>query len=163
MNSRISNGCMRSLSSLLSSRAVALGGFLQWIVTTTYVSSIPILLNTTSPLILIPKNRNEERYAMELKCGYDSKNFSHCIRLLTQGKEILQHGELRAHRHHIDRELLIDIKNGSYSYDEITEIADTLQKEIRASHKISSLPESIDTSATNNLYNEIIDRVYCLS
>jgi hypothetical protein len=105
-------------------------------------------------------HRNPKRYDLEKICGYDSKNISHCIRLLTQGVEILRDGHLKVHRHDIDREFLLDIKNGLFTFDEVMTMVDELRSSIPALAKASSLPEQLDLVNMDQLYWKITDRLH---
>ena len=106
------------------------------------------------------KHRNPKRYELEKRCGYDSKNISHCIRLLTQGVEILRDGYLNVHRHDIDREYLLDIKNGLFTFEEVMMMVDELRSSIPVLAKESSLPEQMDLGKMDQLYWEMMDRLH---
>ncbi|MNM83970.1 hypothetical protein D3C81_960420 [compost metagenome] len=61
--------------------------------------------------------------------GYDAKNMMHTIRLLQQAKEILYKSELQVQR--FNREELLRIKNGAYSYDELFVWSQKLFQEVQ--------------------------------
>lgn len=75
--------------------------------------------------------RNDDRYTTHLLHGknYDSKNMMHTIRLLKLVKELIETGKFNLYRTH-DREELLAIKNGKYTYDEVLKLAEELAKEI---------------------------------
>ena len=77
------------------------------------------------------KIRNEERYTTNMNHGknYDSKNMMHTIRLLKVVKELLETGQFNVYRSH-DREELLAIKNGKYSYEEVLQQAEHLVEDI---------------------------------
>jgi hypothetical protein len=62
-------------------------------------------------------NRNKDRAVLEAHYGYDTKHASHLIRLINEGKELLTKGIITFPRP--DAELLRDIRNGKYTYDEL--------------------------------------------
>ena len=64
------------------------------------------------------KNRNPKRAALEAKYGFDLKHGCQLCRLLRMGKEILETGKVQVKRIH-DREELMAIKNGSWTYDQL--------------------------------------------
>lgn len=76
------------------------------------------------------RERNESRYEETLKHGkgYDAKNTMHCIRLLMTAKELAETGKVRVDRS-ADREFLLGIKAGKYSYEEMMALSDKLVKE----------------------------------
>ena len=76
------------------------------------------------------RERNDSRYEETLKHGkgYDAKNTMHCIRLLMTAKELAETGKVRVDRS-ADREFLLGIKAGKYSYEEMMALSDKLVKE----------------------------------
>lgn len=77
------------------------------------------------------KMRNEDRFTINIDHGreYDSKNMMHTIRLLKVAKELLITGNLNVKRTE-DREELLAIKNGKYSYEEVMKIVNEIREEI---------------------------------
>ena len=65
------------------------------------------------------KSRNNKRAELEKKFGYDTKHASHLVRLLRMGKEIMGEGKVKVYRP--DREELLAIRRGAWSYDELAE------------------------------------------
>ena len=63
-----------------------------------------------------------------LKHGFDSKFGSHLVRLLIEGRNILQTGELKFPLDDID--MLLDIRNGKRELEQVLETAENLEKEI---------------------------------
>jgi hypothetical protein len=86
--------------------------------------------------------RNEERYATTLKHGqgYDSKNMMHCIRILMTALELATTGKMRVDRTD-DREFLLGIKGGMWTYDRAMEHVDGLIQKISEAYKSSPLPD----------------------
>jgi hypothetical protein len=96
------------------------------------------------------KERNEDRYQgnMEHGGGYDSKNMAHVIRLMHTGKDIALGLGVRVDRSH-EREYLLDIKAGKYTYEHLLERSYALMEEVMALSEASSLPDecSVDIDA----------------
>ncbi|MGB3105141.1 DNA polymerase beta superfamily protein [Sphingobacterium siyangense] len=84
--------------------------------------------------------RNEARFrgTMNHGQGYDAKNMMHTIRLLQQAKEILSKSELQVQR--FNREELLRIKNGAYSYDDLFVRSQKLFQEVQELCLHSLLP-----------------------
>jgi len=103
------------------------------------------------------KERNPERYRtnVEHNKGYDSKNMSHCLRLLNCATEIAQTGVFNVDRTNIDRDLLLSIKKGEYPYDMLIEMAEKKDKEMREAMENSKLPEKVDADAVNKILLDI--------
>ncbi len=68
------------------------------------------------------KNRNPDRSALEAKYGYDTKHGMHLVRLLRMGREILEGKGVIVYRP--DREELLEIRAGNWSYERLLEYAD---------------------------------------
>lgn len=86
------------------------------------------------------KNRNTKRSIMEMQSGYDRKFAMHTIRLLNTAEEALESGIIHVKRP--DAQFLLDIRNGNYTYEEIMEMYNTKQHNIReVLYKKSVLPK----------------------
>ena len=85
------------------------------------------------------KDRNESRYEETIKHGqgYDAKNTMHCIRLLMTAKDIAERGTVTVDRT-ADREYLLSIKQGKFTYDEMMERSDSLVAEVTEAFKDST-------------------------
>ena len=85
------------------------------------------------------KDRNESRYEETIKHGqgYDAKNTMHCIRLLMTAKDIAERGTVTVDRT-ADREYLLSIKQGKFTYDEMMGQSDKLVAEVSEAFKNSS-------------------------
>ena len=85
--------------------------------------------------------RNEERYANTINQGkgYDAKNVMHCIRLLMTAKDIATKHVLTVDRT-ADRDYLLSIKAGKYSYDEVVKLGNDLCNEVETLFEQSGLP-----------------------
>jgi predicted nucleotidyltransferase len=87
------------------------------------------------------KNRNPVRAVMEEKHGFDCKNALHLIRLSRMCKELLETGKMNVKRP--DAEELIYIRNGGWSYEQVMDYTQNMEKEINKLYlKSNILPES---------------------
>ena len=86
----------------------------------------------------VKKERNEVRYAETEKHGngYDAKNTMHCIRLLLTAKNIALTGKVKVDCSD-NRDYLLSIKKGTYSYEEMMGLSDSLVKEVEECFKNS--------------------------
>lgn len=100
----------------------------------------------------------EKRKSLVEKFGYDCKNAQHLIRLLRQGIEFLQTGELQVERP--DAAQLIQIKTGQWSIEKVKRLANDLFKEMEDAFAKSSLPESPDIEGIDKLCQEILFNYY---
>jgi predicted nucleotidyltransferase len=104
---------------------------------------------------------NPERQLSFAKLGYDAKNACYLIQLLKMGAETLLTGEIKVLRDDIeDRQQLLDIRRGQYTYKDVIALADRLKEEMEAAHKKSKLPEQVDNSRINKLLIEILEEKY---
>ncbi len=90
------------------------------------------------------QHRNEARYQNTLAHGknYDAKNMMHTIRLLDMAAEILESGVFQVRRP--NREELLRIRRGDYTYDELMEMATEKMECIEHLYMQSALPEAPD-------------------
>ena len=89
------------------------------------------------------------------------KHAMHLIRLLITGTEILSEQMINTYRTY-DKELLMDIRLGKYTYNEIFEMVDLYEnKFIEASHK-TTLPNEPDKDTVNNLLMNMYEAYYYL-
>lgn len=89
------------------------------------------------------KTRNPARAELEAKYGYDSKCALHLVRLMRMGKEILTTGKVIVKRP--DREELLSIRNGAWTYDQLLEFADKEEKLLNEAYLTCNiLPKSPD-------------------
>ena len=98
-------------------------------------------------------HRNKKKDSLHLL-----KHAMHLIRLLIMGAEILEGKGINTYREK-DRELLLDIRNGRYSYGEIFEMVDKYEKEFEYAKENSVLPDNPDYKRINELVMEINRRV----
>jgi uncharacterized protein len=103
------------------------------------------------------KHRNPRRAEMEAKVGYDCKFAMQAIRLLKTGVEILEQKTVIVDRREAgDAVELLAIKNGNYSYEEITTIANELYKNLDLAYANSTLPRGVDKEAVNQLCIDLV-------
>lgn len=94
-------------------------------------------------------HRNEKRFQdnMANSGGYDAKNMMHAIRPLIMAKELACNNGLNVSRERIDRDLLLSIKRGIFSYEELIDMAERLDSEVAAALPNCSLPDKVMTSS----------------
>lgn len=82
------------------------------------------------------------------------KHAMHLIRLLKMGTEILEGKGINTYRAN-DKEFLLDIRNGKYTYEEIFEIASKLEKDFEYAKENTCLPQQVDINKIDELTIEI--------
>ncbi|MBO6184162.1 MAG: nucleotidyltransferase domain-containing protein [Chryseobacterium sp.] len=105
--------------------------------------------------------RNEDRYNVNQNHGqnYDSKNMMHTIRLLQSCEKIFKTGTLQIKVE--NRDELLDIKAGNWSYEKVMNKAEVLIKSIEHHHSKSNLPDTPDLEKTTRILVEIRNSLYC--
>lgn len=96
------------------------------------------------------QNRNEQRYASNGNSNYDRKNMGHTVRLLHMGKELAENKGFNVVRTW-DREMILDIRNGKYTYEEIMEYVNKTYNEMMTAYETCTLPETVDKGKINEL------------
>lgn len=103
------------------------------------------------------KNRNPARAAMEEKFGYDGKHALHLIRLLRMCVEILGTGKVIVKR--LDREELLEIRSGIWSFDQLIEEAESLDARAEELYKTSNiLPKTPDFEFLDELGIGLVEK-----
>ncbi len=105
------------------------------------------------------ENRNEERYNNNLKQNYDTKNISHCIRLLSVAKEIAEGKGIILQRTY-DRQFLMDVKLGKVEYDDALSYAEKILNDLESLYNNSTLPEVSDFKYLDAKLIEIRKQLY---
>ena len=100
------------------------------------------------------EKRNPKRYSKAVEAGYNQKNMCHCIRLLTMAKEISEGKGFNLWRTD-DRDFLMGIKNGDYTYEYLIEYAEKLKEDVDKNLPNSTLPDEVDKDFVNDL------TIYC--
>ena len=103
------------------------------------------------------KHRNSKRAEMEAKSGYDLKHAMHLIRLLRMGVEILEGKGVNVDRTNIDREHLMDIRNGVFNFDQILEESNALNAKADELYKTCALPKLPNQEKIDKLLVAILD------
>ncbi|WBV60304.1 nucleotidyltransferase domain-containing protein [Chryseobacterium camelliae] len=104
--------------------------------------------------------RNEDRYNVNQNHGqnYDSKNMMHTIRLLQSCEQIFKTNSLNIRVE--NRDELLDIKAGNWSYENVMKKAENLIKSIEHYHSVSTLPDYPDLEKTSKILIEIRENLY---
>jgi predicted nucleotidyltransferase len=99
--------------------------------------------------------RNPKRAELEAKYGYDAKHAYHLVRLLRCCKEILQTGQVIVKRP--DREELLAIRNGAWTYEYLIEWAEKQDKELNELYKTSTIPKEPNRKKIDELLVNIVE------
>ncbi len=104
--------------------------------------------------------RNEERYQSTMAHGqqYDAKNMMHTIRLLSMAEEIARGSGVVVKR--ADREFLLGIRSGRYTYDELMGMADERMERIAAAYAVADLPDMPDMKEAEVLLVRLREAFY---
>jgi len=104
------------------------------------------------------QERNKERAKMEEKFGYDVKHASHLVRLMHEGEEVLVTGSITLPRP--EAELLRDVKNGKYKYNELIELVSGFDEKFERLYESSLLQYTPNYRKANGLYLSILEEYY---
>lgn len=96
------------------------------------------------------QKRNPARYESNLKSNYDVKNVAHCVRLLHMGLE-LAHGDGFNVVRTWDREMLLNIRNHKYEYEEIIDYVERTFAHMKELAEKCDLPKTVDKQKVNKL------------
>lgn len=99
--------------------------------------------------------RNPKRSELEKKWGYDTKHGMHLVRLLRMGKEILSGKGVLVRRP--DREELLAIRNGLWTYEELTDWAVKAEQDLEALYQISPLPRTPPVTRLDKLLVDVVE------
>lgn len=99
--------------------------------------------------------RNPVRAELEAKHGYDCKHAMHLVRLMRMCREILTDGVVVVKRP--DRDELLAIRNGAWSYDRLEEWAERQDAELTELAKSSKLPNAPDRGYLDRVCSEIVE------
>lgn len=100
------------------------------------------------------QNRNAKRAIMESQHGFDLKHAMHTVRLINTAEEALQTGIINVKRP--DADVLMDIRNGKWKYEEVMEYFDDKVKYIReVLYKQSVLPKKPDIKLATKVLIDI--------
>ena len=99
------------------------------------------------------EKRNPARYESNLKSNYDVKNVAHCVRLLHMGKELAEGKGFNVVRTW-DRDMILDIRNHKYEYEEIIDYVEKTFAEMKELADKCDLPKTVNKQRINNLILE---------
>ena len=100
--------------------------------------------------------RNPKRQQLEAKYGYDTKHGMHLVRLMRMAQEILSTHKVNVWRD--DRDELISIRNGAYSYEKLAEFAFCSDKKLIDCAAVSTLPDLPAVDEIENLCTDIVEK-----
>ncbi len=98
----------------------------------------------------------EKRKKLVEKFGFDPKNASHLLRLLTTCSGFCDTQEIEVYRSS-DSQLFKDVKQGKYKLHEVEKMAEDLFVEVRSKLEISKLPKEPDRELANKLLISITE------
>jgi predicted nucleotidyltransferase len=99
--------------------------------------------------------RNKNRASLEEKFGFDTKHAYHLIRLMRMCKEILEDGKVIVKRP--DAQDLLQIRNGLWTYDEVIQEAECLEKICESLYETSKLRKEPNRTKLNQFIVELMD------
>jgi predicted nucleotidyltransferase len=99
------------------------------------------------------QNRNPKRKSMEEKVGYDTKAGMHLLRLLLEGRELLETGYLEFPLTY--RNLLFEVRSGELSYEEFLDVARVAVERLDSVQSI--LPDKPNYNKIKDLYFELLE------
>lgn len=100
-------------------------------------------------------NRNPARSELERKWGYDTKHGMHLVRLLRMGTEILEGKGVQVFRP--DREELLAIRNGLWSYEQLLEWCGKMEANLDALYETSTLRKAPEVNRLEEMLVEIVE------
>lgn len=105
-------------------------------------------------------NRNDARYQRTLQHNqnYDAKNMMHTFRLLAMAKEIATEGRVRVRRP--DRDELLRIKEGIYTYEELISKAEEKIAGLDELYQKADLPENPNLEALEAALVNLRKKIY---
>lgn len=104
------------------------------------------------------KNRNPTRAALEEKFGYDTKHAYHLVRLTRMAEEAQTTGKIIVKRIH-DREELLDIRNGAWSFEKLMDFTEKATANAELLYKNSNvLPNLPDKNKLDKLLVELVEK-----
>lgn len=103
--------------------------------------------------------RNKDRSELETKYGYDCKHAYHLVRLMRMAKEVLEGKGVRVKRTD-DRQELLDIRNGRWSYDELMNWFDIEDATLDTLYEKSTIPFGVDQTKIDKLTMDLIQEFH---
>lgn len=88
---------------------------------------------------------------------YDAKNLSHCLRLNYSAINILKNGQPKVRFEGEERKILMSVKNGEWSYEQIMSLSEEQQEHMKELWEASDLPEKISDDIIYQMTYELMD------
>jgi predicted nucleotidyltransferase len=103
------------------------------------------------------ETRNKARATLEEKYGYDTKHAYHLVRLIRMCREVLTTGKVIVKRP--DREELLAIRNGVWSYEKLIEFAEKEEKELNILYATCNvLPKEPNRKKLEQLCIQLVEK-----
>jgi uncharacterized protein len=104
--------------------------------------------------------RNDARWLAQERgqLDYDAKNLMHCMRLLFSARQVLTHGAPLVRVEGAERDELLAIRAGQFSYRELIVRAENLVAQCEQELSASLLPETVDSTRLSALFWQICAR-----
>ena len=115
----------------------------------TQVSNERIVCFSVPNETLITRNNNK------IAIQGNSKNLTHCMRLLISGENILTQGFPIVRFEGAQREYLMAIRRGEFEYDFLMEEVEKRMARLEELYKTSTIPHSVDMKKIEKLYLEL--------
>lgn len=105
------------------------------------------------------KERNEERWKQQERgeLDFDSKNMMHTVRLLLSGRSIMANGHPIVRFEGEALALLMSIREGKMSFDEIMELAQSILADCQKLKERSDLPDACELSQADAVLREVTE------
>jgi hypothetical protein len=94
--------------------------------------------------------KNVTRPELIEKYGFDTKYAGHIVRLGIQGKQLLDCGRLALPMNKADRNLVVEVRTGKHTLNQVSELIKTLESELVSSYNTSFLQDYPDTLFVEN-------------
>lgn len=106
------------------------------------------------------EKRNDVRYENTIEHGknYDAKNMMHTFRLLNMAEEIAKEGIVNVRRQ--DRDFLLKIRSGVFSYQELVKLANEKIYLIEELYETANLPDQPDLVKAEEILIEMREKLY---
>lgn len=106
----------------------------------------------------VKKNHGTGRTELVEEFGYDCKFIYHSLRLLYSAIEILETHDYQPYRPEEQRKLLLEVRKGKYTLDEVFDMFDKLDKELKDLYETSTLRNEPDYNKINSWLIDINER-----
>ena len=103
------------------------------------------------------RERNEARWIQQERgeLDFDAKNMMHTVRLLLSGKSLMESGQPIVRFSGEQLALLMSIREGKRSFDEIMQLAQSILVECETLKQSSNLPDTCDAGRASELLRKI--------